>query len=179
MKFFTADNHFNHHNIIKYCNRPFSSVEDMNEVMIERWNEVIKDGDVVYHLGDFSFIDPEPYVKRLNGHIILIEGNHDNKKHKDRYSGYFKNTVINVGNNICVLNHVPVFPDSPKSHVLNLIKKSKSEYVICGHVHGTWKVRENHINVGVDFNNFYPMSEDELLCEIKYIKEGKHDETLL
>ena len=45
--FFTSDSHFHHANIIKYCNRPFSSVEEMNQVMIERWNEVVKPDDVV------------------------------------------------------------------------------------------------------------------------------------
>lgn len=52
--FFTSDTHFGHNNIIKLSNRPFSSVEEMNEGLIERWNDVVGAEDIVYHLGDFS-----------------------------------------------------------------------------------------------------------------------------
>jgi len=75
--FFTSDHHFNHKNICKYVARPFSNVLNMNEELIKRWNEVVKKGDIVYHLGDFAFGDPTPFRARLNGQIYLIEGNHD------------------------------------------------------------------------------------------------------
>jgi len=52
---FTSDTHFNHRNIIGYAQRPFESVEEMNEVMIERWNASVRGEDTIYHLGDFSF----------------------------------------------------------------------------------------------------------------------------
>jgi len=77
--FFTSDTHFGHKNILKYCNRPFVNVEEMDEVMIERWNGRIGKNDSVYHLGDFSFSsNPKTYFERLNGKKILIIGNHDN-----------------------------------------------------------------------------------------------------
>ena len=53
--FFTSDTHFGHENIIKYCGRPFKDVEKMNERLIKNWNEVVKDTDTIFHLGDFSF----------------------------------------------------------------------------------------------------------------------------
>ena len=54
MKFwYSSDSHFHHRRIIEYCSRPFPSVEEMNQVMIERWNEVVKPDDIVYHCGDF------------------------------------------------------------------------------------------------------------------------------
>ena len=52
--FLTSDNHFSHYNIIRYCNRPFSSVEEMNQTMISRWNAKVSPGDIVIHLGDFA-----------------------------------------------------------------------------------------------------------------------------
>ena len=78
--FFTSDHHFGHRNIIRYANRPFSSVEEMNEVMIERWNEKVQPQDVVYHLGDFALCsqnETAAILDRLNGQIRLIKGNHE------------------------------------------------------------------------------------------------------
>ena len=80
--FFTSDTHFNHANIIKFCNRPFKDVEQMNEVMIANWNSVIGKDDTVFHLGDFCLGGAAEWTKildRLNGKIYLIMGNHDLK----------------------------------------------------------------------------------------------------
>ena len=80
MNFYISDNHFGHKNIIKYDNRPFNSVEDMDEVMIDRWNSVVGDDDTVYILGDFSWYKEEKTLEilnRLSGRKVLIKGNHD------------------------------------------------------------------------------------------------------
>ena len=80
--FFTSDTHFNHANIISFCNRPFKDVEQMNEVMIANWNHVIGKDDSVFHLGDFCLGGAAEWTKildRLNGKIYLIMGNHDLK----------------------------------------------------------------------------------------------------
>jgi calcineurin-like phosphoesterase family protein len=81
-KFYTADHHFGHLNIISDCSRPFSSVEDMDEAMIARWNAVVGASDIVYHLGDFSLsLKDADRVReifgRLRGRKRLIIGNHD------------------------------------------------------------------------------------------------------
>ena len=79
--FFTSDTHFGHANIIKFCNRPFTGVEEMNEALVENWNKKVKPGDLVYHLGDFSMkidkFQSLKYLERLNGNIEFIPGNHD------------------------------------------------------------------------------------------------------
>ena len=75
--FFTSDHHFGHANIIKYANRPFSNVNDMDKEMIRAWNSVVHYDDLVYHVGDFCFADANPYVHALNGKIMYIRGNHD------------------------------------------------------------------------------------------------------
>ena len=79
---FSSDHHFFHNNIIKYCNRPFETVEEMNEALVKNWNSVVGPDDHVYHLGDFCFGNVEKWnwclePGRLNGHIHLILGNHD------------------------------------------------------------------------------------------------------
>ena len=83
--FFTSDTHFGHKNIIKYCNRPFKTVEEMNEALIENWNKVVPKDGVVVHCGDFTYpfkdsniIDQyQKYFSQLKGSIILVRGNHD------------------------------------------------------------------------------------------------------
>lgn len=86
---FTSDTHFGHANVIKYSNRPYTSVQDMNEAMVKSWNETVKDEDTVWHLGDVAFMpvaDLIVLLKRLKGHKNLVLGNHDKniqKKIKD------------------------------------------------------------------------------------------------
>ncbi len=78
--FFTADHHFNHKRIIEYSSRPFQNVDEMNEVLIRKWNDKINPKDIVDHLGDFAFGNSEnkmTILKRLNGTINFILGSHD------------------------------------------------------------------------------------------------------
>ena len=78
--FFTSDTHFGDPSIIRIRKRPFASVEEMDEALIANWNAMVGPRDTVYHLGDFGhreIRDAEAYLGRLNGHIHLVEGNHD------------------------------------------------------------------------------------------------------
>jgi calcineurin-like phosphoesterase family protein len=78
--FFTSDIHFGHSRIIQYCNRPFATVEEMDEAIISNWNETVQQYDHIYILGDVSFSNAErtnSILQRLNGIKILIYGNHD------------------------------------------------------------------------------------------------------
>lgn len=61
MIYFTSDLHFNHENIIKYCNRPFKNIDDMDNYLINYWNKIIRTKDIVYILGDFAFGNPILY----------------------------------------------------------------------------------------------------------------------
>jgi len=79
--FFTGCTHFDHANIIKLANRPFTDVHQMNSLMVERWNAKVGKNDLVYHLGDFSFSRDYGYQRdvwdSLNGNKVLVQGNHD------------------------------------------------------------------------------------------------------
>lgn len=83
MTFFTSDTHFGHANIIKYCNRPFASAEEMDEALIRAWNARVQPQDTVWHLGDFTMNGGPDKVRsyrdRLNGKIHLVWGNHDRR----------------------------------------------------------------------------------------------------
>lgn len=77
--FFTSDTHFGHANIIKYCDRPFDDVEEMDKAMIKWWNEKIPKDGIVFHLGDFAMSNSvaKKIYPQLNGNIIMAKGNHD------------------------------------------------------------------------------------------------------
>jgi calcineurin-like phosphoesterase family protein len=75
---FTADTHFGHQKIIEFAHRPYASVEEMDEHIIDHWNRTVGPKDEVWHLGDVAFkAKPVPYLRRLNGKIRIIVGNHD------------------------------------------------------------------------------------------------------
>ena len=84
--FFTADTHFGHANVIRYCGRPFRSVAEMDDALIDNWNAAVRPTDTVYHLGDFAYRSRRPpgrYLDRLNGTIHLVRGNHDAETLRD------------------------------------------------------------------------------------------------
>src|SRR6185503_2555547 len=95
MIWFISDTHFNHNNIIKYSNRPFFSVQEMNETMISNWNNCVAPGETIFHLGDFmcgkrgDVEGIKNLVSRLNGTKVLILGNHDQEiiKHQNDLIG--------------------------------------------------------------------------------------------
>jgi calcineurin-like phosphoesterase family protein/predicted DNA-binding transcriptional regulator len=140
----TSDHHFGHANIIKYSARPFMSVKEMDEFLINKWNEVVSSDDKVYVVGDFTFSNPKRYLEKLKGKKILIQGTHDPPGVGP------ENLEINYGHYKFLLSHYP----------LNV-----NEWNIHGHIHNN-NLREypflNHqtkkINVGVDLTNFYPVS---------------------
>lgn len=85
--FFTGDTHLGHRSILQYANRPFSTVEEMNEAIVSGWNSVVGLRDTVYHDGDVALCRPElaiELVRRLNGHKHLIFGNHDKSLRKNK-----------------------------------------------------------------------------------------------
>lgn len=162
-KFFTADTHFGHLNIIKYCNRPFDLEDEMTAELIKRWNEIVGNNDLVYHLGDFAFgsADYARWVRnQLKGRIILIRGNHEKpalEAHKrwhifEEVRDYL---TTEVNGTSVVLSHYP-FRSWDKMH--------RGALHFFGHVHGKLDrdLLPGSLDVGVDSNNFYPWSEDQL-----------------
>lgn len=112
---FTADTHFGHRNIIRYCNRPFYSVEEMDETLINNWNKVVDKEDVVFHLGDFAVGGAALWsnlLQRLNGKVYLIMGNHDVHTIDKGFEGFQYvswEMLIEIGKQKIYLNHYPFF----------------------------------------------------------------------
>ena len=166
MKYFTADTHFNHTNMIEYCNRPFKDVNEMNNILIQNWNNKVSKGDVVYHLGDFGFSNVEPILKQLNGTKILIEGSHDGNNIKKYYKYFAKVSPlieIHEQNQTIILCH----------YCMRVWAKSHyNSWHLYGHSHGRLEPIGKSWDVGVDNNNFYPVSFDELKDIINQIRNG-------
>ena len=165
--FFTSDTHFNHTNIIRFCNRPFKDVSHMNETIISNWNRVVGHDDIVFHLGDFCLGGSAEWTKildRLNGKIYLIMGNHDLKNIRQGYIDRFEYVAmqmhIEIGKQRIYLNHYPF---------LCFDGGYKDVWQLFGHVHtrknntGIDAARLQYLyptqyDVGVDNNNFMPVS---------------------
>jgi calcineurin-like phosphoesterase family protein len=168
MIYFTADTHFCHFNIIKYCARPFSTIEEMHDILINNWNFCVKNSDEIYILGDFLFkgngIDANNVLKRLNGKKYLIKGNHDkfldDKSFDQNNFEWVKDYYVLKNNQKkYVLFHYPIFEwDGYFNDQIHLY----------GHVHNCGNNLERYerfkilgkkaINVGVDLHNFSPLS---------------------
>lgn len=90
--FFTSDLHLYHSNIIRYCNRPFANVDEMNQAILDNYNAKVSDEDTVYFIGDIAFLksseakaDLPRYMGNLRGKKHLICGNHDRVASINRY----------------------------------------------------------------------------------------------
>jgi calcineurin-like phosphoesterase family protein len=165
---FTADTHFGHKNIITLCNRPYDSVEEMDESLITNWNNMVRDGDVIYHLGDFAFGDPWKYFDRLNGFIKIIPGSHDKVLERDIKSGmgrkitFEKLTEIKVDlkgtQQLIVLCHYAMRSWN-KSHY--------GSWHLYGHHHGNLPPHGLSFDAGVDTNDYYPYSLEDVRNKMK------------
>ena len=170
--FFTSDTHFFHNNILKYCNRPFESVENMNEALVANWNSVVGPDDHVYHLGDFCFGNVEKWnwclePGRLNGHIHLILGNHDPERvfregtMYGRFDSIDYEKILIIEGWTVILNHFPFlsFSNNIDHKVMQLFGHIHSGPDGIGNVMtGGKELQWNQYDVGVDNNNYTPVS---------------------
>jgi calcineurin-like phosphoesterase family protein len=171
MIFFTSDNHFYHTNVIRYCNRPFTSVEEMNEALINNWNSKVSPNDHIYVLGDHSFYDSKGICSQLNGTKTLIVGDHD--------KGFDVNSFIeNTYLKILTEHNVPANVKSyfkPNNLSITLChwcmrtwrKSHYNSWHLYAHSHGKLEPIGKSWDVGVDNNNFYPLSLLEVIDIMK------------
>ena len=174
MIYFSADCHLNHWNIVKYCNRPFKSVGEMNDIIISNFNSVIKPEDTLYHLGDFCMGGNYDYISslmnRINGKKICILGNHDKKKifiqmAKDKViESCHRQLKIMVNEQLILLYHYPM---------IEWEDSYKGSWLAFGHCHNKVQGVGLSMDVGVDGNNFFPVSFEQFASKMKEkIKAG-------
>jgi len=183
---FTSDHHFYHNNVVRYCNRPYKTVEEMNADLVKRWNDKVAPDDIVYHLGDFSmaFRPVELFTQHLNGIKYLIAGNHDfchpvhkkartPEKRAIMTARYIDNgwAAVDIqmeltlaGGEFVKLCHLPYREEGAEydQRFLSQRPVDRGEWLLCGHVHEKWKIKRKMINVGVDVWDFAPVSETEI-----------------
>lgn len=186
---FTSDTHFSHENILRFCQRPYNDVNEMNEDLINKWNDVVGTEDTVFHLGDFAWGGSEVWkniLSRLNGHIHLIIGNHDVKNLREGFHKYFESISlqrqITVEGRKIYLNHYPFLTWG------GIYRRDEDKvWQLFGHVHskngqsGADSSRLLHLlptqyDVGVDNNNYRLINFNEVKEIIsKQIEEQKID----
>jgi calcineurin-like phosphoesterase family protein len=171
MKIFTSDLHHMHKRIVEFTNRGEDTNQDNHtEWLTELWNKNVTSGDLVYHLGDFSFAkkydDIALFLSKLNGQKIFIKGNHDRREHLDQLvqdnliQTWYDYKEIKVKDNPTVLFHFPIASWHHQSH---------GAWHLHGHCHGNFKdFRGKMLDVGLDSAyNLYGehkfITEDEIL----------------
>ena len=178
---FTSDTHFYHDQDFLYKPRGFNNTLEMNEAIVERWNSVVKPEDTVYHLGDVLLGHYDVNIlKRLNGHILFIRGNHDtDRKIGDITSTdnlgtrVFLNTseLIKFGKLSLFLCHYPVM-------TANFDDKHFNQHVISlhGHTHqkSNWLFADNPFiyHVGLDSHDCYPVNIETIVADIRNRWDG-------
>lgn len=167
MRFFTSDTHFWHRNIIQYSNRPFDSVEHMNEILIANWNSTVAPEDTIYHLGDVAlgpWSEWEAVLSRLNGYKILVVGNHERifkgekPRMQERFADYYHQFFDEVHHNlrgvwldngtIVDLSHFPYEADHmEKSRHMEHRLPDTGRTLIHGHTHAEYAQHGNDARV--------------------------------
>lgn len=159
--FITSDQHLGHANILKFKDengaliRPgFADVDEMNEHIVDSWNSVVTDSDIVYCLGDVYFGQGHVHISRLKGRKRLILGNHDNGKDQVLQKQFQKITMWRMFPEFnCLLTHVPVHESS----------LYKVEFNAHGHIHQQKAPTDRHINCCVEAIGYKPIPIEELI----------------
>lgn len=172
--FLTSDSHLGHFNICKYCHRPFRSRSEMDQTLIKNWNEVVPEDGIVVHCGDFmlphnaDIKEYNKYLNQLHGRVLLLRGNHDLASLdwvSDKLIAVRDQAMIVVDGVKIFAQHYPCAAFNGDYHVYGHIHTlaDGSCYGIDGDV--TKVMRKNTYDVGVDQNNYTPVSYWQL-CDI-------------
>lgn len=181
--FFTGCTHFDHANIIRLAGRPFASVTEMNEALVERWNAKVGENDRVYHLGDVAWGPIAPWMTRLNGQKVVVLGNHDDDAEINRAVGRDTGIIsvtnyaeIKAAGSRLVLFHYPIddwngrWRGSIHLHCHTHASEFRNPNLPCVDASALSlpnnfppDISCNRFNVGVDATGFAPVSLEEII----------------
>lgn len=174
---FTSDLHFYHKRVIDFCARPWTNIEEMNAGLINNWNSVVGSEDLIYILGDICFCGPvkaEKIMEQLNGKKTIVLGNHDWGIKRNRWAqmsgviDVLSSAEMLIDNKKVLLSHFPYTGDSTEEdRYLECRPIDESNWLLHGHVHMAWKVKDKMINVGVDQWDWKPVHIDQIVDIIK------------
>lgn len=182
MKLYISDLHFGHANAIKFDNRPFTDVDEMDHCLIENWNSRVQKGDDVYIVGDFAFRNDKDavwYLDRLHGHKHLVIGNHDhhtlkNEEAMKRFVTVDKIMHIKDGGKQIILCHYPI---------AEWAWYYRGSWLIYGHIHSNrgmayqfMKTQDHALNAAACINNYIPCSFEEMVKNNKIFQESENEE---
>lgn len=170
MIYFIADTHFSEGNIIRYENRPFADVTEMDQELLSRWNSIVKKDDEVYVLGDFGAEGKEKFIlNRLYGKKFLIKGNHDvrsNQYYRDAgFEEVYDHPVIIK--EFWILSHEPLY-----------VNRNMPYANLFGHVHDSPIIKtysKQHYCVSVERINYKPISFEKIISVIQ--SDSEDDDT--
>lgn len=176
MKFnwITSDTHFFHENIIGFCRPQFSNVQEMNEIIIENWNNVVKRDDKVIHLGHFALggekyneFDIMGLIMRLNGHIHLVAGNHDSKTKLQLYAQRMA-VMPPFTQDGCWFTHNPIH-----SYEFDGDRDARGyiHYNVHGHMHDHDVGDRRYFNAGIDQNDMNLFAYDDVMQRLRKHKD--------
>jgi calcineurin-like phosphoesterase family protein len=158
-----SDTHFGHINIIKYENRPFSSVEEMDSTLIKNWNASVKKCDKIFVLGDFCFnLSKEKtteLLRKLKGYKILVIGNHDNRRSAKSWLEVGFNEVSIypiIVDDFYIFSHKPLYMNSNIPYIN-----------VHGHIHSKNMEGDQFFNVSVEQINYKPILFEEIKKNVK------------
>lgn len=170
-RFFISDTHFYHEGVINYDNRPFSSIIEMNEALIDNWNKTVNKGSIVYMIGDFCWRGPNTAIKildSLNGQIHLIKGNHDkvNKEMIKRLASISDLKKVRAGEHRLLLSHRPF---------RTWEGRGERYFNIHGHCHGNLEEWFGALDISCNLYNYTPIHIDVVIENVLEIAKKLHD----
>lgn len=173
MIYFTSDLHLNHERILFYESesRPFKTIEEMNQTIIDNINEVVKEDDTLIILGDILMGGlksiSDGWLEQIKcRNVTVVLGNHDSNKWKQEYYlslGWDINNYVVIAHNLFrfFCHHYPIEETGQNLY-------TKQDIYLYGHLHSKAPKGlqdDNTYHVGLDTNNLYPISIEQIIKE--------------